>query len=52
MSVIKVKPWGPDQGDFVLIEQSDFNENHHKLYEEPKAKAEKPADKEPKAKAE
>lgn len=31
MPVIQVKPWGEDQGDFVLIEDYDFNPEFHKL---------------------
>lgn len=33
MPVIKVKPWGEDQGEFVLIEEEDFNEEVHVLHE-------------------
>lgn len=33
MPVIKVKPWGEDQGEFVLIEEEDFNEEVHTLHE-------------------
>lgn len=31
MPVIQVQTWGEDQGDFVLIEESDFNPEFHKL---------------------
>lgn len=31
MPVIQVQPWGEGQGDFVLIEESDFNPEFHKL---------------------
>jgi hypothetical protein len=31
MGTIQVKPWGEDQGDFVLIEESDFNPDFHTL---------------------
>lgn len=31
MPVIQVQPWGDDQGDFVLIEEADFNPEFHKL---------------------
>lgn len=41
MPVIKVKPWGQDQGDYVLIEESDFNAEVHELFE-PEAEAEQP----------
>lgn len=27
---IKVKPWGDDQGDFVVINEEDFDESVHK----------------------
>ncbi|CAE6906736.1 conserved protein of unknown function [Pseudomonas marincola] len=38
MSVIKVKAWGKDQGDHVLINESDFDPKLHKLFDEqPKA---------------
>ncbi len=47
---IKVKPWGQDQGDFVLINKDDFNPEVHELLE-PKAE-EKPAGRKPKAAAE
>lgn len=33
MPVIKVKPWSEDQGEFVLIEEEDFNEEVHTLHE-------------------
>lgn len=33
MPVIKVKPWGEGQGEFVLIEEEDFNEEVHVLHE-------------------
>jgi len=29
METIKVKPWGEDQGDFVLINAEDFNDAVH-----------------------
>lgn len=31
MPVIQVQPWGEGQGDYVLIEESDFNPEFHKL---------------------
>jgi hypothetical protein len=46
MELIKVMSWGKDQGEYVLIEASDFDESIHKKYVEPKVKPE------PKAKAE
>lgn len=33
MSTIKVKPWGKDQGDHVLIDAADFDPKVHKLVE-------------------
>ncbi|QIM56526.1 hypothetical protein [Pseudomonas veronii] len=29
---IQVKSWGEGQGDFVLINESDFDENFHELF--------------------
>ena len=34
MALLKVKPWGEDQGEFVLIEEEDFNEEKHELLDE------------------
>lgn len=31
METIKVKPWGKDQGDFVIINKSDFDPELHEL---------------------
>lgn len=31
MEVLKVKPWGKDQGDYVLINASDFDPARHVL---------------------
>lgn len=36
MATVKVKPWGKDQGDYVLMEEEDFDPKKHKLYEESK----------------
>lgn len=33
MDVIKVKPWGKNQGDYVLINAEDFDPAKHELYE-------------------
>ncbi len=49
MPVMKVKPWGDGQGDFVLIDEDDFNpEVHEKLEDdqqaEPKRRGRKPKD--------
>lgn len=34
LSTIKVKTWGKDQGDFVLINEKDFDPSFHVLYDE------------------
>ena len=31
METIKVKPWGKDQGDFVIINKDDFDPEVHEL---------------------
>lgn len=31
IEILKVKPWGKDQGDHVLINASDFDANFHEL---------------------
>lgn len=33
--VMKVKPWGKDQGDHVLILKSDFDESIHEPFDAP-----------------
>ncbi|WKN20816.1 hypothetical protein [Azotobacter vinelandii] len=33
MNTVKVKPWGQDQGEFVLINEDDFDPNVHELLE-------------------
>lgn len=38
METVKVMPWADGQGDYVLINQDDFNPDVHKLYAEPQAK--------------
>lgn len=46
MNTIRVKPWGKDQGDFVVINEADFDPLKHELLTaEPKKAAEpkKPA---------
>lgn len=43
MSVIKVMPWGEDQGDFVLINEEDFNADVHELYVEGVVAATRPS---------
>lgn len=47
MAVLKVKPSHHSQGEFVLIEEDNFNKDIHQLYVENEVK-EKPI-KEPKA---
>lgn len=43
VNTIKVQPWGKDQGDYVLINESDFNPNFHKkLGEKTQEPEEKP----------
>ena len=39
MKTIQVMPWGDDQGDFVLINEDDFDSSVHKRYEEGAKKA-------------
>lgn len=34
MKLIKVKPWGEGQGDFVHINEEDFNSDFHELLDE------------------
>lgn len=34
MKLIKVKPWGEGQGDFVHINEEDFNQDFHELLDE------------------
>lgn len=41
-TTVKVKPWGKEQGDYVLINESDFDPKVHELLDAP-AKAAKPA---------
>lgn len=33
MNTVKVKPWGKDQGEFVLINEDDFDPKAHELLE-------------------
>lgn len=44
MSLLKVKPWGEGQGDFVFIEEADFDPEFHVKFEEAEEaeEAEKP----------
>ena len=32
---VKVKPWGIEQGEFVLIDKAEFDADTHELYESP-----------------
>lgn len=34
---IKCKPWGKDQGEFVVVNKADFDPAVHEEYKEPKA---------------
>lgn len=36
IETIKVKPWGKNQGDFVLINAGDFDSSKHEKYEDQK----------------
>lgn len=35
MATIKVKPWGKDQGDYVVIEEENFNAEFHERIDAP-----------------
>lgn len=39
MAAIKVNPWGEGQGDFVVIDEDNFNPDFHTLYD-PKTETE------------
>ena len=43
MKTIKVKPWGDEQGDHVLINEEDFNPEFHTLLDDASADKAKPA---------
>lgn len=43
MGVIKVKPWGDDQGDHVLIEEEDFDPDFHEAIEPEQGKRQRKA---------
>lgn len=32
MATMKVKPWGDEQGPFVIIEEENFDESFHKKF--------------------
>lgn len=36
MATIKIKPSHPSQGDFVIIEEADFDPTKHQKYDEQK----------------
>lgn len=36
--VMKVKPWGKDQGDYVEINVEDFDKDKHQKYSEARSK--------------
>lgn len=43
MEILKVMPWGKDQGDHVLIDAKDFDPQKHTIYQPPApAEEEKP----------
>ncbi len=42
MAVVKVKPWGKGQGDYVLIEADDMIEGVHELWEPDPERAPEP----------
>jgi hypothetical protein len=43
IKTVRVKPWSESQGDFVVINESDFDASVHEMYEEaPQDAAEKP----------
>lgn len=35
METMKVKPWGKDQGDYVVINVNEFDESKHERFIEP-----------------
>lgn len=48
VETVQVMPWSESQGDFVVINKSDFDPKKHKMYD-PKAGSEKePAEEKPK----
>ena len=38
MSVLKCKPWGRGQGEFVLVDEFAFDPEFHKLFDPPAAR--------------
>jgi len=50
MAVLRIKPSHPSQGDFVIIEEENFNHEIHELYVEGKVEEKQRREpKEPKA---
>ena len=43
MKTIQVKPWGKDQGDFVVINEEDFDESVHERIDDGAKKGAKKA---------
>ena len=39
MSVLKCKPWGKGQGEFVLVDEFSFDPTFHKLFDPPAREA-------------
>lgn len=39
IETMKVKPWGKDQGEYVLINAADFDPKVHTAFDEAPAKA-------------
>lgn len=35
--VVRCKPWGKEQGDFVLVNKADFDPEFHQLFDAPAA---------------
>lgn len=35
LPVLKVKPWAPSQGEFVHINEADFDPDVHELFDTP-----------------
>lgn len=44
MKTIKVQPWGEDQGEYVLINEEDFEAGFHEAFGEAKPAGATPAD--------
>ncbi len=39
METMKVKPWSEDQGDYVVINKADFDQDIHEAFDEKAANA-------------